>query len=380
MRMIRPAATVGLWWWIVFATWRVSALNVVSTRKFLSARGLSWTIAHHHPLAASSVNGDGTCSSDSDDTKVPQTGWNHNVPSESSSFWETGSEQQPARPQSRRQILEKALLTSFAATLTVLPSSSVQPAHAYYDKNYPEELVSVDGALDGRTRKKNQVMAEEAERTAAVTLGPRYKPITASLWGTALWFLSGSRSNPLVTPVANILYQAENESWLRERNLGLFADLPLPLLLVLAALFVGLGWGMDAFIVTLADGDRNISLQLAGVCLIGGASLELGRIASGEKAPTRDEADRAMQLQSEFEEFASRRLTTGGNCHRRDVVSAFRRFNPKYRQADSEEYPLTDLEIERLLKAWALRYPNVERTSAGFYYGLSINKDADVFA
>jgi hypothetical protein len=289
-------------------------------------------------------------------------------------------EQQSVAAESRRQIFQKILATSSAVALTVLSSSPAQPAQAYYDKNYPEELVSVDGALDGRTRKKNQVMAEEAERTAAVTLGPRYKPLTASLWGSALWFLSGSRSNPLVTPVANLLYQGEKESWLKDRNDGLFADLPLPFLFVLITLFVAMGWGMDALIVTLADGDRNISLQLAGVSLIGGASLELGRIASGEKAPTRDEADRDDQLQAEFEEFANRRLTTGGNCHRKDVVAAFRRFNPKYRQADSEEYPLADLEIERLLKAWALQYSNVERTSAGFYYGISINKDADVFA
>ena len=282
-----------------------------------------------------------------------------------------------SRIQTRRQILRKAFLFTAASTFA---SFSTKPANAYYDKNYPEELVSVDSALDGRTRKKNQVMAQEAERTAAVTLGPQYKPLSTGLWGSALFFLSGSRSTPFATPLANLLYNPQEESWLKDRNDGLFADLPIPFLMVLGVVFVALGWGADSAIVALADGDRNISLQLAGVSLIGGASLELGRIASGEKAPTRDESDRTGQLVEEFEEFATKRLTPGGNCHRKDVVAAFRRYFAKYRQSDSEEYPLTDLEIERLLKEFTkARYPNVERTSAGFYYGIQINRDADVF-
>ena len=222
-------------------------------------------------------------------------------------------------------------------------------------------------------------MEQEASRTAAVTLGPVYKPFSSLLWGAALWLLSGSRSNPVATPLANALYNEKEEKWLQDRNDGLFADLPLPLLLVLAVVFTAVGFGADSLIVALADGDRNISLQLAGVSLISGASLELGRIASGEKAPTRDEADRDDQLAAEFAEFAERRLVPGGNCHRTEVVRAFRRYFAKYRQADSEEYPLTDLEIERLLKSWTASSPNVEMTSGGFYYGLSINKDADVF-
>lgn len=283
----------------------------------------------------------------------------------------------PSPVLSRRMALVTAL-----TTVTAL-SSSTAPARAYYDKNYPQELESdEEGALqDGRARRKTQVMAQEAERTAAVTLGPLYKPASALFWGTALWLLSGSRSNPVATPLANVLYNAEQEKWLQDRNDGLFAALPLPFLFVLALVFCAFGYGADTLIVALADGDRNISLQLAGVSLISGASLELGRIASGEKAPTRDEADRDGQLIEEFAEFAQNRLVAGGNCHRNDVVRAFRRYFAKYRQADSEEYPLTDLEIERLLKRWTkTTSPNeVEMTSAGFIYGLSINKDADVF-
>ena len=57
---------------------------------------------------------------------------------------------------------------------------------------------------------------------------------------------------------------------------------------------------------------------------------------------TKDENDRAVQLEDEFEEFAEKRLKLGGNCHKSDVVKSFRRYFAKYRQADSEQYPLTE--------------------------------------
>jgi len=272
-----------------------------------------------------------------------------------------------------------AAVVTWTTIFTFTPTLS--PANAYYAKDYPEELVSVDGVLDGRSRRKERVMAQEAERTAAVTLGPNYKPFSAFLWGSALWFLSGSRSNPVVTPLANALYDEGEEEWLEDRNEGLFADLPLPFLVVLGLVFAAIGWGVDEIMVSLADGDRNISLQLAGVSLIAGASLELGRVASGEKAPTRDEAERNGRLWREFNEFADNRLAPGGNCHRSDVVGAFRRYFAKYRRSDSEEFPLSDIEIERLLKVWAcVSHANIETTSSGFYYGIQINKDADAFA
>ena len=112
------------------------------------------------------------------------------------------------------------------------------------------------------------------------------------------------------------------------------------------------------------------------------ATVSFGRIASGDKRMTRDELDRAVELKQEFEEFAEQRLLLTGNCHKSDVVKSFRRFHAKYRQADSEEYPLADLEIERLLRAWnqVNNQGKAEMTSSGFYYGISINTDADVFA
>jgi hypothetical protein len=288
--------------------------------------------------------------------------------------------------QSQRLLRRKSLgcLAAVVLLLSVSSPAAVPPAQAYYvNQEFPAELdVVVDGGLDGKQRKQEQIREMEFSRVSALTLGPTYKPLSALLWGSALWFVAGSRSNPVATPLANLVYRdKQDDGWLQDRNDGLFGDLPIPLLLLLALVFIGLGAATDTLLVNfLFDGDRNISLQLAGVSLIAAATLELGRIASGEKAPTREEADRDGLLEAEFTEFADKRLLVGGNCHRSDVVAAFRRYYSKYRQVDSEDYPLTNLEIEGLLKAWTARLPRVEMSSAGFYYGVQINKEADVFA
>jgi len=134
-----------------------------------------------------------------------------------------------------------------------------------------------------------------------------------------------------------------------------------------------------------AERDVDANLQLAGVTLISGGALELGRIASGEKKETREESDRSTRLEEEFATFASDRLKPGGNCHRSEVVRAFRRYYAKYRRADidDQEYAISDVEIERLLRNWSSSSSStggaVERSAAGFYSGVQINKDADVF-
>jgi hypothetical protein len=277
--------------------------------------------------------------------------------------------------------------------VTVVGVVGVPPAaHAYATRQeFPAELnVAVDG--DGRARKQEEIRERQASGVSSLTLGPSYKPLSAALWGSALWFVSGSRSTPVATPLANLVYGNRNDNnldddddeeqdWLQDRNDGLFGDLPLPLLLLLALLFGSFGAVTDTLLVNFVlEGDRNASLQLAGVSLITAATFELGRIASGEKAPTRPQAERDDLLTAEFAAFADARLIMGGNCHRSDVVAAFRRYYSKYRAMDSEEYPLSNLEIEGLLKVWTARLPRVERSSAGFYYGVQINKKADVFA
>lgn len=247
-----------------------------------------------------------------------------------------------------------------------------------YEKAFPVEL---DTSADG-TRKNSRERALEAAavpKPSPLESGPINLAAGSVLWGSALWFLTGSRSNPLATPVANLLYNAEDEDWLQDRNEGLFAKLPAPLLIFLVFVFLLFGFGTHILAIYLVDGSVGISLQLAGVLLIGSGALEIGRIASGEKRETRDENERKVMLEKEFAEFAEKRLMAGGNCHRSEVVLAFRRFNPKYRQADNPDYPLNDIEIEQLLRKWNDKNSAAQRSAAGFYTGIQINTDADAF-
>jgi hypothetical protein len=303
----------------------------------------------------------------------------------SMSLRENDSETQPSsfpgEPQDRRKAL--------SAVAALALGLAAQKSNAF-DWNFPAELTGTDekqGSIVLGTRSTSQQRADAATTTMEtrknnmVNFNMQDDLLPSLVWGGALWLLAGSRSNPLATPIANILYDPEQEQWLKDRNAGLFASPPLPFLLLLGFVFICLGVVTQFTLLQLAEGDSSLSLQLAGVSLIGGGALELGRIATMEKGLTRDEFDRDMQLQQEFEAFASKRLQTGGNCHRTDVVSSFRRFYAKYRQVDSEQYPLTDLEIEQLLRWWngTANRGRAEMTSGGFYYGIQINQDADVF-
>lgn len=296
------------------------------------------------------------------------------------------SEQGNDQALGRRKLLRSLALVASAALTTssavdTLPSK--WSAHAY-EKSFPIELQAIDaGDLDSRQRKVNTIRKQQQQQQAAAASSLLTRPLSAALWGAALWFLAGSRSNPLVTPIANALYDPNQEEWLKDRNDGLFANPPAPFFIVLAIVFFALGSVTDmAMVGLLADDDndgRNTSMQLAGVSLIGGAFWDLGRIASGEKAATRDESNRATELAQEFAQFAADRLRPGGNVHRNEVVKSFRRYFAKYRQAENEEYALSDLEIERLLRSWSRTQPGVDMSSAGFYSGIQINTEADVF-
>ena len=300
-----------------------------------------------------------------------------------------------------RRTAMRGAISSAAVGLGVLSgfTGTVSSGNAF-DKTFPQELTETDEQqatplyLDNRrysqgSRSNSVQRAYEAASTKqkmknnVVNFNVKNDLLPSLVWGGALWLLSGSRSNPIATPLANVIYDEKEEDWLRDRNDGLFAALPIPLLCLLGFVFAVAGAATQYTLLQLSQGDADYTSQLAGVSLIAGGFLELGRIASGEKKETREENDRAEQLEEEFQEFASKRLTIGNtcNCHRSDIVSAFRRFYGKYRQADSEEYPLTDLEIEQLLRSWNRGYNGgrAEMTSSGFYYGIEINKDADVF-
>jgi len=274
--------------------------------------------------------------------------------------------------QGRRKMLANALVAGQLAM-------GIPRVACAYDKAYPLELEAsdADGVLDSRQRKLDKVRQRTETKRSSTPIAS--SPVSTIVWASALWFLTGSRSNPLITPIANVVYDEDGNSWLKDRNEGLFSDIPTPLLALVALIFAALGFGIDSFVTLLTDGDRSLSLQLAGVSLITGGSLELGRIASGEKKSTRAESNRDSELEEEFQQFADARLKPGGNAHRNEIVQAFRRYYAKYRQSDNPDFPLSDLEIEQLVKNWSKQYGDVTMSSAGFYSGVSINQDADVF-
>ena len=169
----------------------------------------------------------------------------------------------------RRQALVETLsVGAFLAGLTIMSNAEAASA---YDKTYPVEL-DTSGA-DMRSPREKALAKTTATRSkpaSPLNEDPLDLGLGAFLWGSAFWFLSGSRSNPLATGVANILYDSEKEDWLKDRNDGLFGDLPPPLLLVLGVIFLMIGFAVHIATISIVDGSMNISLQLSGVLLIGG--------------------------------------------------------------------------------------------------------------
>lgn len=290
----------------------------------------------------------------------------------------------------RRKFLHGLFAASVAA-------SSVPTTASAYDKSFPSTLEFSNSNVDDAPSINLEVVRED--RMAVQKSRPKVPPPRPSLltnpsavkskigifgsaaWGTALWLLLGSRSNPLVKPIANLLYDTESESgsWVKGRNEGLFTPIPALFTLVLGVVFLALGLLTDVAVLFATQGDVALALQLAGVSCIAGGTLELGRIASGEKMQTLEETVRDNMLMEEFEEFATKRLiiAKGGSVHRSEVTQAFRRYYAKYR-VENDAYPLVDLEIERLLRGWNTRSGREDVSSAGFLKGVKINTNAEI--
>ena len=284
-------------------------------------------------------------------------------------------------------IQRRMFLTSMFASTLIIPTVA-----SAYDKAYPVNLDfdNGDSSINLQTLRQERISAKKAEakqtsadlRSQPFAFRNKKDVIGSAVWGGALWLLSGSRSNPLVKPIANSLYDENTKkgAWVKDRNDGYFAPFPAAFKILMGFLFLVLGVLSDRALLLLAEGQSNVVLQLAGVSLIGGASLELGRIASGEKQPTREEGERDQQLVSEFEEFASKKLIAGqgGSVHKSEVINSFRRYFAKYR-VENDDYPLVDLEIERLLRRWARMQGNLEgMTSAGFMKDIQLNTESEI--
>jgi len=366
-------------------------------------------------------------------------------------------EDDETRTLERRRFLHTLLATSAVATSS--------PAEAF-ERSFPEALEFAPSIDDPTSSSPPAIelgaIGEDrlaVRRSRSTQLRPPSPPPTlktllkvdpstrlsrvgifgSAAWGTALWLLSGSRSNPLVLPLANLLYSSDTTDtsasassdtstssttttnleettnptnsqsslpppssptspssttpgWLEDRREGLFTPIPPTFSILLGLVFFALGTLTDISVLLLSQGDATLDLQLAGVTCIAGGTIELGRIASGEKMMTRAEDEREALLEMEFREFAERRLIViadstnsggggkggSGNVHRTEVTRAFRRFYGKYR-TENDEYPLVDVEIERILRRWnASRAGGGEISSAGFVKGVKLNTNGEL--
>ena len=287
--------------------------------------------------------------------------------------------------QERRKFLEGMFVASAAGLILPMAANA-------YDKAYPVNLdfENNDSTKNLQSIREERISVQRAKAKQSKSdlinkpfmIKDTKDVIGSAVWAGSLWLLSGSRSNPLVKPIANALYDTNTKkgAWVKDRNDGLFAPFPAAFSILMGFIFLILGFITDRVLLYAAEGESTVVLQLAGVSLIGGASLELGRIASGEKMKTRENAERDQNLADEFEEFAGRKLIygEGGSVHRSEVIKSFRRYYGKYR-VENEQFPLGDLEIEQLLRGWNRRNGNLETMSgSGFLKNVKINEQAEI--
>lgn len=292
----------------------------------------------------------------------------------------------------RRKFLGGFLSTSSAAAVAVgIATTTANPANAF-ENAYPVTLdfENNDSSINLQSIREKRISVEKAKAKQSkndllshpLSFRNTKDVIGSAAWGGALWLLLGSRSNPLVRPIANSLYDTNTRkgAWVKDRNDGLFAEFPLAFTILMWIVFLVLGIVTDRTLLLATEGDSNIVLQLAGVTLIGGASLEIGRIASGEKMKTREEYERDENLAREFQEYTAKKLIygEGGSVHRSEVINTFRRYYAKYR-VDNDQFPLNDLEIEQLLRKWNRTTGNQEKMSgSGFLKNVKLNENAQI--
>ncbi|GMI11216.1 hypothetical protein TrVE_jg4524 [Triparma verrucosa] len=244
------------------------------------------------------------------------------------------------------------------------------------------ELTDADAAapyalnVNRRTSRRlaNQVEKKKSNEKAmekVYQLG--LKDVAGSLFfGGALYFATGSRNSGLIPFLGDFLYE-EEEQWLVDRKAGLYSPVPAEFLAAYVCLVAALGVVIERLVLFYGTaGDTNLCLQLSVVALINGGFLELSRIDSGEKGVTRDEAELNTLWESEFEEFAEKKIVRkdSGSCHRNDVVKAYRRFYAKYRTNEVEGGP-SDIDIEQLFVQWNKRVGSgVLASQAGFVKGV----------
>ncbi|KAL4422128.1 hypothetical protein ABPG77_003413 [Micractinium sp. CCAP 211/92] len=189
--------------------------------------------------------------------------------------------------------------------------------------------------------------------------------VGAVMWAVSLYFCSPLQ---LLLLFWGTFETSRPSDWLL-RQLGTAAGLdvdaidyqvPLALQAAAVALFGATGVGVAAaFQVFLGDATWSVSTGLGA--LLGAAMYEAGR-------PRRlnvEEVKAKEALWQDFRRFADAQLQRRGRCHETEILRALGRAQPRYRG----DRMLDGLTLRDLVRNW---HPEAERTSQGYYKGVSL--------
>ena len=369
----------------------------------------SSTSNHHHHGSAAHLNANSRSSST--DLKNSNN-FAHRYQQE-----EAKQQESSYNVQKRRQFLHTLITSTTAAAIVTSDTPSAQAVTNYYplemESNVREEGITMNPKLTSSKSTANRKAAVNIDmnnnnsnnNNIAKVIQPLSNKdvLPTFLWASALWLWTGSRSNPIVSPLAQTLYSSQEDQqkqqqlsapqWVQDRKDGYFTSLPISFSLLLGIVFLLFGTVLQRLLY-LGGTDYDFNVQLAGVTVLSGAAFELGRIASGEKPITRKEYERDIQLQNEFQQFANARLILnnsitsntnsnnksikrGGSCHKSDVIASFRRYYAQYRTEDINV--LSNVELEQIIQNWNRQQPGYEEmTNAGFFKNFQVNTEADL--
>lgn len=201
----------------------------------------------------------------------------------------------------------------------------------------------------------------------------------AGLWATALYFANPWQLLLLFLGARTFEVDRPGDDLLRllGRAVGNDVDAPeyeaaQPLRLATVAVFALIGAGVSAALSASLGGEATWSVSTGfGAVLVAGV-VEVGR----PKRLTAQEQVALEQDWQEFKAFADACLVRKGRCHVSEIDKAFRRYSIEYRRkaakADDTARPggaAADTLLRDLVSNWA---PQAQRTSGGFYKGLSV--------
>ncbi|KAI7839403.1 hypothetical protein COHA_006804 [Chlorella ohadii] len=185
------------------------------------------------------------------------------------------------------------------------------------------------------------------------------------LWAASLYFCSPLQ---LLLLFFGFIETERPSDWVL-RRLGLATGQPVDaidyrappaLMAATVAVFVASGLGL-AWTLQAALGDATWSVSTGLGSLFAAGMKEVGR----PRRLTVEQAQEKERQWQDFARFADARLQRSGRCHETEIIKALQRELPQFRR----EGALEGAALRQLVRNWA---PDAERTSAGYFKGLSL--------